>query len=101
MFTIEPQKVLWAASFIRGQAFEQIQTFTNNHLANLGGTNSERKVVKEDTRDNKTKILFYSQNNLKLKINKMFKDIDKERTAERAMQGLKQKGAATAYIAKF
>jgi hypothetical protein len=31
----------------------------------------------------------------------MFKDINKERTAERAMQNLKQKGAATAYIAKF
>jgi hypothetical protein len=31
----------------------------------------------------------------------MFKDIDKERTAKKAIQNLKQKGAATAYAAKF
>jgi hypothetical protein len=31
----------------------------------------------------------------------MFKDINKERTIEKAMQNLKQKGAATMYTAKF
>jgi phosphoribosylpyrophosphate synthetase len=31
----------------------------------------------------------------------MFKDINKEQTIERAMQNLKQKGAATVYAAKF
>jgi hypothetical protein len=31
----------------------------------------------------------------------MFKDIDEERTAERSLQVLRQKGAATAYTAEF
>jgi hypothetical protein len=31
----------------------------------------------------------------------MFKDINKERTAERAMQNLKYKGVATVYTTKF
>jgi hypothetical protein len=54
MFLIKPQKVLWAASFIRGRAFEWIQTFINNHLANLGITRPDRKVIQEDTRDSET-----------------------------------------------
>jgi hypothetical protein len=101
MFPIEPQKVLWAASFMRGRAFEWIQTFTNDHLANLGSTTPDGKVITEDKRDNETKILFYSWNNFKIKINRMFGDIDEERTAERSIQGLRQKGAATAYAAEF
>jgi hypothetical protein len=31
----------------------------------------------------------------------MFGDIDKERIAERALQNLQQKGAATSYAAEF
>jgi hypothetical protein len=31
----------------------------------------------------------------------MFRDINKERTIEQAMQNLKQKRAATMYVAKF
>jgi hypothetical protein len=31
----------------------------------------------------------------------MFKDINKERTTERAMQNLKQRGVVTTYTAKF
>jgi hypothetical protein len=31
----------------------------------------------------------------------MFRDINKEQTAKRIMQNLKQKGAATAYATKF
>jgi hypothetical protein len=45
--------------------------------------------------------LFLSWNNFKKKICWMFRDIDKEHTAERALDGLRQKGAATAYAAKF
>jgi RNase H-like domain found in reverse transcriptase/Reverse transcriptase (RNA-dependent DNA polymerase)/Integrase zinc binding domain/Chromo (CHRromatin Organisation MOdifier) domain/Retrotransposon gag protein len=101
MFSIEPQKVLWAASFMRGRAFEWIQTFTNDHLANLGITGPDGKVIQEDTRDSETQILFHTWNNFKVKINRMFGDIDEERTAERAMQYLRQKGAATAYAAEF
>jgi hypothetical protein len=76
--------VLWAASFIRGRAFEWIQTFTNNHLANL-----PIEGVQADTRDDKTRVLFLMWNNFKLKINKMFRDIDEERTAERSLMSLR------------
>jgi hypothetical protein len=31
----------------------------------------------------------------------MFKDIDKEQTAEHSLQQLRQKGVATSYVAKF
>jgi hypothetical protein len=31
----------------------------------------------------------------------MFKDINKKQTTEKAMQNLKQKGAATMYVTKF
>jgi histidinol dehydrogenase len=58
-------------------------------------------VVQEDTKDSKTQILFHTWNNFKVKINRMFRDINKEQTVERAMQNLRQRGAATAYAAKF
>jgi hypothetical protein len=46
-----------------------------DHLANL----------LLDTREDKTKLLFYTWNNFKVKINCMFGDIDEEHTAERAL----------------
>ena len=101
MFANEPQKVLWAASFMRGRAFEWIQTFMEDHLSNLPIAGLNREVVQRDTRDNKTKILFLLWNNFKKKICRMFGDIDEEHIAERALDGLRQKGAATAYAAEF
>src|SRR6266550_7417172 len=101
MFANEPQKVLWAASFMRGRAFEWIQTFTNDHLANLSLTAPDGSVIQEDTRDEETKVIFLTWNNFKVKISRMFGDIDEERTAERSLQGLRQKGAATGYAAEF
>ena len=91
MFQNKQQKVLWAASFIRGKAFDQIQTFIKDHLSNL----------LPNTRKDKTKLLFHTQDNFKIKINYMFKDINKERIAKRALRELRQKGATTAYSAKF
>jgi hypothetical protein len=38
---------------------------------------------------------------LRLKISRMFGDINKERTAERSLQKLKQKGVAIAYATEF
>src|SRR5438552_8575972 len=101
MFANEPQKVLWAASFMRGRAFDWIQTFTADHLANLGATGPNGAVLQADTRDDETKILFYTWGNFKTRINRMFGDIDEERTAEEALGRLKQKGATTAYAAEF
>ena len=101
MFANEPQKVLWAASFMRGRAFEQIQTFIEDHLSNLPIASLDREVVQKDIRNNKTKILFLLWNNFKNKICQMFGDIDKEHIAKKALNRLRQKGAATAYAAEF
>ena len=62
-----------------------------DHLANLS----------LNTCKDETKLLFYTWNNFRVKINRMFRDIDKEHTAERALTELCQKGAATAYAAEF
>ena len=42
-----------------------------------------------NTREDETKLLFYTWGNFKIKINRMFKDIDKERIAERALGELR------------
>jgi len=54
-----------------------------------------------NTHKDETKLLFYTWGNFKIKINRMFRDIDKERIAKRALGELRQKGATTAYFAKF
>jgi len=54
-----------------------------------------------NTHKDETKLLFHTWGNFKIKINCMFKDIDKERIAERALRELCQKGATTTYFAKF
>jgi hypothetical protein len=48
-----------------------------------------RTVVQEDIRDYKTKVLFLLWKNFKIKINKMFGDINKEHIAERAFKKLR------------
>jgi len=40
-------------------------------------------------RKDKTKLLFYTWGNFKIKINCMFKDINKERIAKRALRELR------------
>ena len=62
-----------------------------DHLSNLS----------PNTREDETKLLFHTWGNFKIKINRMFGDIDEERTAERALGELRQKGATTAYSAEF
>jgi Retrotransposon gag protein len=91
----EPQKVLWATSYMRGRAFAWIETFASDHLMNLGGPGVE------DTRDDDTKALFDSWRGFKAGIMRMFGDIDEEHTAERKLLELRQKGPVTAYAAEF
>ena len=50
-----------------------------DHLSNLS----------PDTREDETKLLFHTWGNFKIKINCMFGDINKERTAERALGELR------------
>ena len=57
--------------------------------------------VQTNTRDKETKLIFLTWNNFKIKIYYMFGDIDEERTAKRNLEDLRQKGACTAYAAKF
>jgi hypothetical protein len=48
-----------------------------------------------------TQGLFISLNGFKKGINQVYRDINKQRTAERALLGLKQKGSTSTYTAEF
>ena len=89
-FKTEVDKVMWAISFLRGAAFDWIEVFLNDFMDN-----------KEDSREPETDAIFGSYAEYKKRINRVFRDIDAKRSAERHLQGLRQRKSATTYAAEF
>ena len=95
-FPTETDKVLWASSFLRGSAFNWIETFLNDYIKNR---TSQGKVSTSMTKESQK--IFMKFEGFEDRINRVFGDIDQTRTAERNIQNLKQTGSATSYTAVF
>ncbi|MGH2639281.1 MAG: hypothetical protein ACRDF4_08395, partial [Rhabdochlamydiaceae bacterium] len=91
-FINEASKVLFAASYLRGGAFDWFETFVSDYMEHGG----ELADVKRGTQE-----IFTDFANFKIKIKKVFGDIDEERTAERNLQNLIQRGSVASYAAEF
>lgn len=91
-FNDEPSKVVFAASYLRGTAFEWFSTHLQDYIANRYDAD-----VLRDT----TKRIFGRYASFKALMQQTFGDIDEERTAERKLLYLKQTGSASSYAAEF
>jgi len=95
-FPTEMDKVLWATTLLRKDAFNWIKSFVEDYMKNR---TSEGKCTTVMTKD--TIAIFQTFEGFKKKITRVFGDIDQERTAERHIQNLRQKGSAASYTAEF
>jgi hypothetical protein len=95
-FPTEMDKVLWATTLLRKDAFNWIETFVIDYMQNR---NSEGKCTTSMSDD--TIVIFKTFEGFKKRITRVFGDIDQERTAERHIQNLRQKGSAATYTAEF
>ena len=91
-FSTPPDMILYASSYLRGQAFDWFETFVRNFLDNRNTPGD----MNDETRE-----IFESYEAFVRKIQRTFGDIDQERTAERRLQTLTQKGSAANYAAEF
>ena len=82
-------KVLMAFSYLRGRAFDWI----NTHIR-------EWKVKKKNA-DEEIQEIVNNYDRFTKSLKKYFGNADKTRTAERTLQTLTQKGSAAAYTAEF
>lgn len=89
-------KTIWAVSFLRGAAASWIEPFLTDCLENRNDAGSVTTGAKKPTQK-----LFVSYKGFKEGINKVFGDIDGERTAERTIQNIRQTGSASQYTALF
>jgi hypothetical protein len=92
LFVNDTAKVLWTTTFLRGSAFDWIETFVVDHFSKLN-----RLTDRED----ETIAILDNYNEFKKRINRLFGDIDAERTAERHLQNLRQLKATATYAAEF
>ena len=83
-------EVMFVVTYLRGKAFKWIQPHLKDYLENT-----------DTDREPETRATFANMESFKEKIRRMFGDIDAERTAERELMGLVQKGSAAAYAAQF
>ena len=91
-FAIHKKKVLWAASYLRDDAFRWFETYITNVLNNFDDENVWKTAITE---------MFANWNNFKTFITKMYENIDEIKTAERRIKNLKQLKSAVEYAAKF
>jgi Retrotransposon gag protein len=91
-FSGDVEKVLWATSFLRGRAFDWIETFVSDYLKNV----SDPSEMEQETR-----AIFGTWEGYKGRISRVFGDIDAERTAARHIRALRQRGLANTYAAEF
>ena len=89
-FPTDKHKVLFASTYLRGPAFEWFNSFLTDFLNN-----------KPDKRDNNTIEVTQNYLNFKNKLRQVFGNFDKEHSAERRMQSLRQTGSAINYASKF
>ena len=90
MFRKEADKVLYASSYLRSDALNWFEPTLRDYMEN------EKK-----DRDDKTNKIFISLEEFKKQIRIVFGTIDQERTAERKICNIVQKGAAATYAANF
>lgn len=95
-FNSETEQVLWASSLLRGGALNWIEPFLTDYMDHK---NAAGQVTAGST--DETIKIFQTWKGFKEKITRVFGDIDQERTAERHLQNLRQKGPATSYTAEF
>ena len=95
-FPTDTDKVLWAASHLRGPAFNWIETFLSDYMKNrLPDGRCSNGITKKSIK------IFQKFEGFEGRINRVFGDIDQGRTAERNIQNLKQTGSATSYTTAF
>ena len=76
-FPTDEHKVLFASTYLRGPAFEWLNSFLTDFLKN-----------KPDKRDDDTIEVTQNYSNFKNKLRQVFVDFDKKHSAERRMQSL-------------
>ena len=90
MFRKEADKVLYISSYLRSDALNWFELTLQDYMKN------EKK-----DRDDKMNEIFASLEEFKKQIRIVFETIDQERTAEREICNIVQKGAAATYAANF
>jgi hypothetical protein len=95
-FQHETEQVLFIVSLLRGAAYNWVSPFLVDFLKNKTSEGRCSKNMKKETIQ-----YFQTMKGFGDGINQVFGDIEEERTAERGLQNLKQKGAATSYTAEF
>lgn len=91
-FDNEAAKVVFAASYMWGAAFEWFSTYLQDYIEHSDNLTTAKL---------ETRRTFHHFNNFKTLITQTFGDIDEERTAERKLLSLKQTGSAANYAAEF
>ncbi len=89
-FKFTEDKVLFASTYLRGNAFTWFHHYLTNYLQ------KEAEEWEEET-----KTIFRDAQAFEKRLRRVFEDIDKERTAERQLYNLRQKASAAAYSASF
>src|SRR5436190_22867619 len=89
-FPDESTKVVFCCTLLKGVAFNWIKPFVIDYMTH-----------EPDQWKLEMRTIFASVNSYKWEITRVFRDIDEERTAERSLQNLRQRGAASQYAAEF
>lgn len=86
----EEKKVVYAATYLRGAAFDWFEPYLKEHL----GTPEERRTAR-------TIQIFQHFSNFIAAIEQVYGDVDTVKEAVRDLQDLRQRGSATEYASKF
>lgn len=95
-FANDIEKVLWIVALLEGPAFDWVEPFLTEYMKKRGDSSTLKTNMTDGCKD-----IFRSPQHFRDKINQVFGDIDQERTAERTIQNLRQKGSAATYTAEF
>ena len=89
-FTKTPDKILWAASFLRGEAYTRFEPYLTSYLTT--GWHSLSSVARHP---------FESLDNYFDMLKQSYGDLDEVRTAEQELLALRQKGSVPEYLTRF
>ena len=90
MFRKESDKVLFASAYLRSDALNWFKPTLCNYMEN-----------KKSNRNDEINDIFSGLEEFKKQIRIVFETVDQERTAEREICNIVQKGAAATYAANF
>lgn len=88
---------MWTVTLLKGPAFDWMEAHVTDYMENKG---QKGKLVEDDMFD-ETLTIFKTWDGFKRRISRVFGDIDQERTSERFIQNLRQRGSAATYTAEF